>query len=126
MFVGRNSRLVNYLHSLGVLPYVQICLWSLAERTDLKAVPSKWICKARKWECGIWKSKQFIHCSLWTQRKNNQNGKGERNFTFCVEKVAEKINGDVLRWHSNWWSKYYRVHRNKEWHLNLNENQNEI
>lgn len=34
---------MNYLHSLGMLPYVQICLWSLAECTDLKAVPRKGI-----------------------------------------------------------------------------------
>lgn len=83
---GRNSRLVNYLNTLGVLTYVQICLWSLAECADLKAVPSEWICKERKWKWGIWKSKQFTQYSLWTERGKNQDVKGERNFTFCVEK----------------------------------------
>lgn len=51
-----------------------------------------------------------IQCGLWTQKKKkNQNGEGERNL-LCAEKVAEKINRDVLRWHSNYWSKSYWVH----------------
>lgn len=71
MTVGRNSGLVNYLHSLGVLPYVQICLWSSAELTELRAVPGKWICKEENQSVAFESQSSLVSvaCELGREKK---------------------------------------------------------
>lgn len=47
----------------------------------------------------VWHLKVKAVYSVWlvnSKEKKNQNGEGERNL-LCAEKVAEKINRDVLR-----------------------------
>lgn len=48
-----------YLYSLGVLPYVRNCLWSLAECADLKAVPRKRISR-REFESVTFESQSSL------------------------------------------------------------------
>lgn len=78
LIVGRNSRLVNCLHSLGVLPYVQVCLWSLAECTDVKGVPRKWISRT-EYESATFYSQSCLFSVACEQKQNQKQPQTKQN-----------------------------------------------